>query len=194
MPDTRRQDRFRELYQLNAPDVFRFALRRVVEPGDAAEVVAEVFLTAWRRLDDVPDSEDARLWLFGTARFVILNERRRRRRSTALAARLQAELRAHPPFVEPPAEAGGVLAALYQLSIDDRELLMLTGWDGFSPAQCAVLLEVSPATLRVRLHRARNRLRAVLAGDDAVGEPTPPSGQVHDRHAAAVGSDRRENR
>ena len=188
-----RTDRFEAIYNPNAPAVLAFAMRRLVDPGDAAEVVAEVFTIAWRRLDDVPSGDDARLWLFGTARFVVQNERRRRRRTGALAQRLRSELLARPPLVEEPTDSGRVVEALRQLSADDRELLMLTGWDGLTPSQAATLLGVPADVVRVRLHRARNRLRVVLASDVDVGKRSASVGQVSVRSAAVACPDSKEN-
>lgn len=192
MPDSR-AERFEEIFNSNAPSVLAFALRRLADPGDAAEVMAEVFTIAWRRLDDVPTGDDARLWLFGTARFVVQNEHRRRRRTAALAQRLRSELLAQPPLVNQPDASGRVRLALDQLSVDDRELLMLTGWDGLTPSQSATVLGVPADVVRVRLHRARHRLREALANLDD-GEKHPATlGQVGVRSAAVALPDSKEN-
>jgi DNA-directed RNA polymerase specialized sigma24 family protein len=50
-------------------------------------VIAETFLTAWRRLDDVPAGDEARLWLYGVARRMLANQRRGARRRSSLADR-----------------------------------------------------------------------------------------------------------
>jgi len=46
---------------------FADALRRTLAPEDAADVVSETFLTAWRRLDDMPSDDESLLWLYGVA-------------------------------------------------------------------------------------------------------------------------------
>ena len=61
----------------------------------------------------------------------------------------------------------GILEALGALEEADRELLMLVGWEELTPAQAARVLEVTPLAARSRLHRARRRLRAQLAEDEA---------------------------
>lgn len=65
-PDTR--DRFEALYLACYPAVHRYALRRTDSVDDVADVIAETFLAAWRRLDDVPEGDAAVLWLYGAAR------------------------------------------------------------------------------------------------------------------------------
>ena len=87
-----REERFREVYDAVYIDLLRF-VRRHVHPTHAEDVVGDVMLVAWRRLDDVPaDESDARAWLFGVARKTLQNARRREDRHDAVAIRL-AELR-----------------------------------------------------------------------------------------------------
>src|SRR4051794_7101613 len=164
--------RFRRLFDDAERDLLAYALRRVERPEDAADVVAETFLVAWRRLDDVPAGDQARLWLYGVARRQLANQRRGQLRRSQLAGRLRDEL---PTAMAAAAAASGaeedragvVRAALGRLDATDRELLALRSWEGLSPAEIAVVLEVPAVTLRSRLHRARKRLRAELQRGDS---------------------------
>ena len=79
------QIRYGRLYRDQGRAVLAYALRRVGDPEDAADVVAETFLVAWRRIDAVPDHELP--WLFGVARKVIANQRRGERRLASLTHR-----------------------------------------------------------------------------------------------------------
>src|SRR4051812_45718458 len=142
---------FSELYHGNMRELLGYALRRCADPDDAADVVAETFLTAWRRLADVPPGADGRLWLFGTARHVLANRDRSARRRDRLAERLRDELRCQVPTHRAP-EAGPFLDALADLPDPDRELLMLIGWEELTPSEAARVLEITPAAVRVRLH------------------------------------------
>ena len=158
-------ERFDELYSAYASAILAYAARRTPSPQDAADVMAETFLVAWRRVGEVPDSEDARPWLYGVARHVLANHRRGDRRRSQLSERLALELAlvvedAHR-VVEGP-DLSSVRVALDALREDDRELLLLVGWDGLSPAEAAAVLACSAGTVRVRLHRARRRLDAEL--------------------------------
>src|ERR1700753_2519155 len=89
-----RQARFESVYAASQAAILGYALRRTASPDDAADILAETFLVAWRRLDDLPDGEDARLWLYGVARRVLANYYRGERRRTALAGRLREEVAA----------------------------------------------------------------------------------------------------
>jgi RNA polymerase sigma factor (sigma-70 family) len=162
LPRELAEARFSRLYQDHEREILRYALRRSEEPEDAADVVAETFLVAWRRLGDVPLGEEARLWLYATARRVLANQTRGVKRRTRLAERLRQELRRQLP-APAPGERGEVLEALAALREGDRELLMLVGMEELTPNQAARVLGISTVAARTRLHRARRRLRARLA-------------------------------
>jgi RNA polymerase sigma-70 factor (ECF subfamily) len=152
--------RFSRLYEDHEREILRYALRQSAEPQDAADVVAETFLVAWRRLGEVPVGEEARLWLYATARRVLANHQRGIKRRTRLAERLREELRRQLPVQ--PASDRPVLDALAGLTAADRELLMLVGMEELSPGEAARVLGISTMAARTRLHRARRRLRARL--------------------------------
>jgi RNA polymerase sigma-70 factor, ECF subfamily len=160
--------RFVELYEDHAREVLAYALRRASTAQDAADVVADVYLVAWRRIGEVPRGGDARLWLYGVARLTLANQRRGESRRARLAERLRAELSAAAQAAQ-PAEAGSsaLLRALSTLGEEDREVLLLTGWEELEPGEIATVLDVSGVTVRSRLHRARRRLRRAIEEQDA---------------------------
>jgi RNA polymerase sigma-70 factor (ECF subfamily) len=166
--------RFDRIYAEHGRAVLAFALRRTTHAQDAADVVAEVFLVAWRRLDDVPSGEGGRLWLYGVARHALANQERSERRRVRLAERLRRELPAAVQSVPPPApETGTIRAALGRLGSEDREILRLAGWEELTPGEIATVLGISQVAARSRLHRARRRLRAALQGAPGPGESNP---------------------
>lgn len=153
------RERFERLYGAHAGVVRRFARRR----GDAAEaddVVAEVFLSVWRRVDEVP--EDPVPWLLGIARGVLANRRRGEDRHAALIERLRSEQLAQATRDDDELDLS-IVTALGSLSASDQELLLLVAWERFSGDQVAEVLGVRRATVAVRLHRARRRLQRALA-------------------------------
>ncbi|WP_108664580.1 RNA polymerase sigma factor [Euzebya rosea] len=161
MDDT---DRLRALHDAHADDLVAYVTRRSASPDDAADVIAETFLVAWRRLDDVPPGHEARLWLFGVARRQLANTRRSSRRRTRLLGRLTEQLQ--PALATAPRHTvvdGPVVEAMQRLPERDREVLYLVAWEQLSPAEAAVVLGVSADAARTRLHRARRRLEAELA-------------------------------
>lgn len=168
--------RFEQLFDRHHRAVLGYALRRSGGPHDAADVVADTFLVAWRRLDDVPLGNDALPWLFGVARRVLANHRRSEQRRGDLAARmgeqLAAQLASTP--LTPSQPHGAIGPALAQLSSDDREILLLSAWEGLQPAEIAAVMGLRGATARSRLRRARGRLERVLA------DQTPSAPPHHD--------------
>ncbi|GAA3215933.1 RNA polymerase sigma factor [Nonomuraea helvata] len=162
--DDDRKTRFEAMYQQTYEHILGYALRRCDSPEDAADVVAETFAIAWRRVDAVPPDGEARLWLYGVARNVLANHRRgqarHRHRSVELDTDL-ADLYAHSP--ETSVELGAIARAFEQLPEDDRELISLVAWEGLDRAQIATVLGCSRNAVRIRLHRARKRFSKALA-------------------------------
>jgi RNA polymerase sigma-70 factor (ECF subfamily) len=165
--DAQAAERLEELFRRHHAAVAAYARRRA--PSDTADdVVASTFLVAWRRLEDVPG--DPLPWLLAVARNVIATQQRGSRRRGALRRRLEHTRpgAAPPPSVEEP--DGRVAAALGRLPESDREAITLIAWDGLQPAEAATVIGQSPAAFRVRLHRAKHRLRREL---DRGGQADP---------------------
>ena len=163
IPAEPRQRRFEEVYASCHGPVLGYVLRRTGNADDAADVIAETFLTAWRRLDEMPTGEAARLWLYGVARRVLANARRGERRRSALARRLSAELASAYRAPEFTGELAEIAQAFRSLPEADRELLALSAWEGLDAGQIAVTLGCSRNAARIRLHRARRRFAGRLA-------------------------------
>jgi len=165
-----RRRRFEEVYAANHAAITGYVVRRTDRPDDAADVIAETFLTCWRRLGDVSDDGDARLWLYGVARRVLANHRRGERRRTALAERLRADLaaayraREYSGCHSDTGELAGITAAFRSLPDADQELLALAAWEGLTTGQIAVVLGCSANAVRIRRHRARRRSRSRISG------------------------------
>ena len=174
MSETRTRDEvFRHLYAEHFSAVLGFALRRVDRPEDAADVAADTFLVAWRRLAHVPGGEEARPWLYGVARRVLANHRRGVGRRTTLGRRLREELATVVPDTsDDVVQRTDVTTAMRRLSARDQEVLELHLWEGLEPREIAEVLGLSTVVVRPRLSRARARLRDVLGND-----PPPPGHQ-----------------
>jgi RNA polymerase sigma-70 factor (ECF subfamily) len=152
--------------------VLAYALRRTSRE-DAADVVAETFLVAWRRLDDV-DERTALPWLYAVARRVLLSQQRATRRQQAIAERVAVEA---PEELEAPSGSGRLLDALATLSEAEREVLKLAAWEELSGREAARVLGCSATAYRIRLHRARRRLRERL---ESRAKPLPHSARTEE--------------
>jgi RNA polymerase sigma-70 factor, ECF subfamily len=161
-----RRDRFEAVYLDTYERILGYATRRCDSPEDAADAVAETYAIAWRKIDKLPDGDEARLWLYAVARKVLANHRRRERRRQARNAPLHEELSGLYGSVPSPEDRPDlriVGQAFRKLPDRDRELLSLTVWEGLDAAEIARVLDCSRNTVHVRLHRARKRLARMLA-------------------------------
>ena len=164
--------RFTALYREHHLRVRDFARRRV-GADLAQEVVAETFLVAWRRLDDIPGV--AIPWLYRVALYEIANLRRRQ----AKAVRLHDALREGGTGTAREGEtddvtelARAVATAFVNLKPRDQEILRLAAWEQLSSSEGAAVLRCSVPAYRMRLHRARVRL-AVASGAREHLRPQP---------------------
>ncbi|MFF2272100.1 RNA polymerase sigma factor [Agromyces sp. NPDC058136] len=157
-----RREQVERAYEANAADLLGYFGRRVRIRADAADLLSETFVVAWRRSDRMPlEPVEARMWLFGVARRVLANDVRRRTRQSALAAKLRAHLEVLPSEEVDPG-ALDIRAALDALPDHQSELVRLVLWDGFTLPEAAQVLGISESTARGRYQRARLRLRELL--------------------------------
>lgn len=152
------QERFTALWHEQSPHVRAYARRHVGHEA-ADDVVAETFMVAWRRWNDITDPPIA--WLLVVTRKVIQNRARSLRRHRALTERV-ALLDGVASYVGDSADLDisrrEALERLARLDEKHREALLLVSWDGLTNDQAAVALGIKPATFRRRLSRARAAL------------------------------------
>ena len=153
-------EQFRSLHDQTARELLAYLLRRAQNPDDAADCLAETFLIAWDKRDQIPaDEGQARPWLFGVARNVLRRTRETTRNGSTAVAALARELSRAPASA--PAETP-MTVALAQLSPLDREIIEMLAWDELTPREVATILELTPNVVRIRSHRARLQLREHL--------------------------------
>lgn len=160
------REQVKTLFQRHAKELHGYFHRR--GGADAHELVGEVFVVVLTRIDQLPEPDRRRAWLFGIARRLLL-DRHRRESQRRMAEHEHAYLHdpgGYPHSPEPAAGAdlvGAVSAALASLKEVDRELIRLTEWERLAIHEAAAVVELSPGAARVRLHRAR---RALMADPD----------------------------
>jgi RNA polymerase sigma-70 factor (ECF subfamily) len=155
---------FDALYRTSRDDVYAYVVTLLRDRGAAEDVTAQAFERAFRKQDSYNAKRGGqRGWLFGIARNAALDELRRRKRSTAMAA--------DPADVSGPAadevaeralERAAVRAALATLKARDREVIALKFHAGLENAEIAAVLGVSPSNAGTLLHRAMTRLREAV--------------------------------
>lgn len=157
-----------DAFRRDAGGLWGFFVKRDVPAADAADLVSETFLAAWKssKTSTIPP-ELLRAWLFGIARKTLSRYRRGRRRRSALGDRLRATL-AIDVDAQRYAFGGGdervdrVRALIQSLRSIDQEIVRLVYWDGFSQEEVAAILDKPATVVRSRLSRARKVLREQL--------------------------------
>lgn len=159
-----------ELYRRHVRALLGYAGRRLGNPTDAADLVAAVFLEVIRtagRYD--PARGTPRAWLFGIAATLIAAQGRSRGREARALQRVYGQRELLPEDhaelagrIDAARHAEALHGAVDRLAPGERELFLLVALDGLTPTEAAEVLGIAPATARMRLSRARRKLRAAL--------------------------------
>ena len=146
---------YRHYYRL----ILTVAQQRLPSLFDAEDVTGEVFRIAWKHHSD--GNELTLPWLYLVLRNVIGNEYRRTARADQFSQRFGPTML--DSMVEQNDDALEMRRTLLLLPVADRELIYMTYWEDLTGQEIAAILGCSPVTVRVRLMRARKRLKALLA-------------------------------
>ncbi|MEP6843887.1 MAG: sigma-70 family RNA polymerase sigma factor [Pseudolysinimonas sp.] len=158
---------FTELYRATYPELLRFVRRRA-HPLLVDDIVGETYLAAWRRRDGLPD--DARPWLFGTARHAMANAHRGVNRQIAVAVRI-AETDPRQDAPSDPSDRLDLQAAWRSLAVRDQEVLALHVWEDLDDRQASAVLGCSRAAYSMRLSRAKRNLANLISRSNANRAP-----------------------
>lgn len=166
-PDPELLAQFERLYRSQFNAISAYFARRSREPQTVADLTADTFVEAMRSFGSYdPARGPLRPWLFAIARNVYAKSRIRDVQRLDAAARDAGRRPLAPDETEDllqridsAAKGREVRRALAELSPLDREAVELVDLSELSPKEAALVLGVSAGTLRVRLSRARARLR-----------------------------------
>jgi RNA polymerase sigma-70 factor (ECF subfamily) len=154
---------FSRLFDRHRSQILAYCLRRT-SVSDADDAAAEVFAVAWRRRDDMPRGADALPWLYGVARNVVKDHWRGTRRRRNLAAKAKGRRDPGPlgpeDVVVEHEDYRNVRAALDRLAELDREVLLLSAWEGLTYSEIAAAIGSTLAAVDKRVARAKQRLAA----------------------------------
>ncbi len=160
--DSPNSARFDQIFAEHYESVSRYCHRRLPS-DDANDATAEVFVVAWRKIRDVPQGDEALLWLYGVSRNEVSRFRRSNRRRGALHTKLGGQ--ASYPDAGPElvvvrnADHERLLAALGRLKPKDQEVLRLRAYEHLTLAEVSIVLGCSVPAAKQRSARAMKRLR-----------------------------------
>lgn len=171
---------FEELYRRQVGATIRFAARRAERPSDVVDLVAAVWLEVVASLDRYePHRGDALPWILGIAANLCAVDRRRRAREREVVRRLGGrraldddDFERLESAIDAHAVAPALRRGLRELPPAERGVAELVLLEGLTPTQAAEALGIRAAALRMRLARARRKLRSVAA------ESTPAARSV----------------
>jgi RNA polymerase sigma-70 factor (ECF subfamily) len=143
-----------DVFRAHQQAVYAYFLRLIGDRQDAEELTQETFVRACGAAIRFRGDSKVSTWLFGIARRVLLEAAR-----AGLFERTAALDERTPALQDDPDERMDLERALGSLGMGDRETLVMVDVLGFEPVEVARLVGVTPETFRVRLHRARTRLR-----------------------------------
>jgi RNA polymerase sigma-70 factor (ECF subfamily) len=155
--------RFLALHDRFLPHVSAYCRRRA-SADEVEDAVADTFLTAWRKLDEIPAGDQALAWLYGVAYRVLAHQwrsaSRRRRLSEKLASLGLTAANLPEDVVLMRQESRQLLTALASLRRSDQEILRLTAWEELSPEEIALVIGTGVGAVRQRLYQAKKKLAA----------------------------------
>jgi RNA polymerase sigma-70 factor (ECF subfamily) len=160
VPCTSRLAEFEDLYRSQAQFVTAFFARRTRDPQLVADLTADTFVEAIGSFHTFDPSRGAvRPWLFGIARHVYAKHCQLTARRLDAAQRDAARRVLDAEEIDDDRDGRELLGRLARLSSADRAAIELVDLVGLTPREAAQALNLSPGVLRVRLFRARARLR-----------------------------------
>lgn len=165
-------DAFEELVRLYEKRVYAVALRSSGCPEDAADIVQEVFLRAWRSIESFRGDSGFSTWLFRITMNLCVDHARHKHAQPQTQPIVVGEEETERPIRDTAPtpeehldnrELGRELAAaLEEISEEHRRIVLLRDVSGLSYTEIAEILEISEGTVKSRLSRARIALRKVL--------------------------------
>ena len=151
---------FSSSYRELVPVIARFFARRVASEF-VEDLCSDTFEIAWKKRNQAPKGAELP-WLYRIAGFVLSNHRRKE--GNRLTNLFSTPLANSAPSAEELALTDLALAEAWRkLSDRDQTILALVAFDGLSPSELAIALEISVNAASIRLSRARARLSELLA-------------------------------
>jgi RNA polymerase sigma-70 factor (ECF subfamily) len=165
------QAAWKELVDLTYRDVYSLCLRILGDPDDASEATQDAFLKAWRGLKGFRGDAMFTTWLYRVATNAAISKHRSRSRRTKHEARTDDEMLAQIPSATSTETSAGARIELQELEKalallpeSYRAALVLKDVYGLTIEEIAKQLDCSETNAKVRIHRARKKLKEIVYG------------------------------
>ena len=164
------REHFELLYEAYFPRVYRFALKRLGDSGEAEDVTQEVFLTVFRCLDSFRGDSTLLVWIFGITRNTVNRRfRRRRPRLQLLDAAAASQTPAADPLADSVVDARRILARCEAVIENDltplqRRIFHLKHLRRQPIRTIAAALGRSEDAVKANLYRMRRAIAAAAPG------------------------------
>jgi RNA polymerase sigma-70 factor (ECF subfamily) len=187
-------DAFNQLVDIHQRAVYNLCLRMIGNATAAEDSAQDTFISAWRALGGFKGGS-FRSWLMRIAANACTDELRRRARRPAVS------LDTPPPGAEEPIDVpdaaegpevralrkehqAAIQAALLRLPADQRLAVIMCDIQGFAYDEIALAMRVSIGTVKSRISRGRDKLRAELARQEQLSSPERHIISGHDQDTA----------
>lgn len=155
---------FLDAYEAHADAIFRFCYFRIRHRTLAEDLVQETFIRTWKYLREGKTIDSIRAFLYQTARNLIIDEVRRKKPNASLDDQLEMGIEPEGENEETillQIQTRELLTKINLLPAPERQLILLRFVEGYKPNEIAKILEETPNTISVRIHRAKKSLIAL---------------------------------
>lgn len=165
-----KKERFLSLFKEYESKIYNFIYRMTQNEADAEELTQEVFIRVWNGIDDLRSDSSATPWIYRIASNVCLDFFRKNKKELKdepLEMGDEFLYDAKIPLIEDEIYkdkmAECIRSYIIKLPEDYRAVILLHDIDGFKNSEIADMLDISLDAIKIRLHRARVRLRKILS-------------------------------
>ena len=148
------------LYEAYAPRLARFLARMTLDPATVAEILNDVFLVIWQKAVTFRGEASVSTWIIGIAYRKGLKAMERRRSFVPLE-----DVEVGSRDADAVGQRRDLHRALATLSVEQRAVMELTYYFGYSYKEIAQQLKCPESTVKTRMHYARRKLRALMGAD-----------------------------
>ncbi|MFH1769051.1 MAG: RNA polymerase sigma factor [Parcubacteria group bacterium] len=163
---------FEDLVKNYQKNIINFHYRLVGNRFEAEDLAQDTFIKAYKKFDSVKDKKKVKSWLFSIARNVTVDFFRRKKEKTITLDNTMLENYARENAIDYQAQvinteiSKELQSCIEQLQPEDRTIIKLLYYEGFSYKEIATMMNMNQNTLKSKLHRARQSLQELIKANN----------------------------